>query len=199
MYLDSKNNFRHVQNESDYITLQRKLKEKDQIINDLMECLRRAENEIKKLQKQIGLKSSVSTKQIKDEIAKALPMLTPNQLSLMTGEKKRVNWTSEEISRGFAHSYFSRSGYNYGIHKMKIPQPSVRTLQKWGEKLPIEPGMLEGCFVVLKALRETLTDGESQVRIYVHMTSYSHCKIGYQPSLRFLLFKNPQLPFEFYV
>lgn len=98
-----------------------------------------------------------------EEVRDLLPMLTINQLSLMTGAKKRVNWTTDEIANGFAMSFFSTRGYNYLINKLQIPEPSVRTLQEWGENVSVKPGILNDSLTVLKALRETLTDGESQV------------------------------------
>lgn len=144
--------------------LKEKLKEKDDLINDLKLIVQRNEEHISKMEKELKDKPLISAEQLSIEIAKKLPMLTANQLALMTKEKKKVNWNADEIATGFAHSYLGKSGYNFTIHNLKVPEPSIRTLQKWGEKLVIEPGILKGCFVVLEALRRTLREGESQVR-----------------------------------
>lgn len=143
-------------------SLQRTIEEKNFETQNLRNCLKMSEAEISNLRKKIQSKAyfpKVST----DEIHNILPMLTKNQLSLMTGEKLRVNWTNEEVATGFALSYFSRRGYNYLIHKLLIPQPSVRTLQEWAQNMSVKPGILKDSLVVLKGLRETLTEGESQV------------------------------------
>lgn len=150
---------------NDVTRLQEILDEKEDAIEHLRICLNRAESEINNLQKQNkDHKTSGPSKNVTlEEIRKVLPMLSDNQIALMSGEKKRVNWTSDEISNGFAMSYFNRRGYNFMIHKLKIASPSMRTLQEWAESMTVAPGILKDSFLVLKSLRNSLTEGESQV------------------------------------
>lgn len=146
--------------------LKQQLKNKEDLIHDLKVCLARTEKDLKQMQKQQKTQPPISAEQLQVELSKILPMLTTNQLALMTKEKKRVNWTPGEISTGFAHSYLGKRGYNFSIHKLGIPQPSIRTLQKWGEKIKIEPGILEDCLTILKAMGDTFSEVERQVRIF---------------------------------
>ncbi|KAG4068974.1 hypothetical protein HA402_005635 [Bradysia odoriphaga] len=91
-------------------------------------------------------------------------MLTDNQIALMTKKKKRVNWTCDEIAKGFTLSFFNRRGYDYLIHSLQYPLPSLRTLQIWSSNMSLVPGkILTDSFIVLKALSETLSNGERQV------------------------------------
>lgn len=143
------------------------LNEKDDLIHHLKMCLNNAENEINALRKQIHVQSPPSEeKNIIKEIGTILPMLTSNQISLMSGIKKRVNWTSDEIATGFALSYFSRRGYEFLIHKLRIALPSVRSLHEWSENITIAPGILKDSFTVLKALRDNLKEVDSQVKSF---------------------------------
>lgn len=144
--------------------------QRDDLIDDLRECLVRNETEIKKLQKTITTKTDLSHEQLPNFIKSMFPMLTENQIAVMTRQKKRVNWTCDEISIGFALSFFSKRGYVYLIHKLQYALPSIRTLQVWSQNISIVPGFLKDSAIVLTALRKTLTEGESQVRFkYVEL------------------------------
>lgn len=79
---------------------------KDDVIDDLRNCLVRNETEIKQLQKKIKTKSELSNEELQNLIKIVFPMLTENQIKIMTSQKKRVNWTCDEISIGFALSFF---------------------------------------------------------------------------------------------
>lgn len=128
-------------------------------------CLVRNEKQIKDLQKKTMAKTELTNTEIFNLTEILFPMLTKNQISIMTKQKKRVNWTRDEISIGFALSFFSRRGYLYLIHKLCYALPSIRTLQLWSQNLNIAPGILGGSIVVWQALRSSLTEGESQVRL----------------------------------
>lgn len=52
---------------------------------------------------------------------------------------------------------------------MGIPLPSIRTLQKWGERITISPGILYDCFTILNAVGTNLTEEERQVREFTFL------------------------------
>lgn len=147
-------------------TLRQELISKQNEIDDLRACQSISENEIKRLQKLSGGSKRKSNFQNDvDGLSKQFPMLTNNQIALMTKKKKRVNWTCDEIAKGFTLSFFNRRGYDYLIHSLQYPLPSLRTLQIWSSNMSLVPGkMLTDSFIVLKALSETLSNGERQVR-----------------------------------
>jgi hypothetical protein len=161
--------------------LQQQLQLKDEIIEDLKVCLARNEKEIQTLQKKQNEEVSISDEELKAEIRKLLPMLTTNQLSLMLNEKKRVNWTPDEIATGFAHCYLGTRGYNFTIHKLKIPEPSIRTLQRWAERIHIVPGILEDCLTILKAMGTSFSEVERQVRMFAVDKCISLCLFVIRP------------------
>ncbi|KAJ6639291.1 Transposable element P transposase [Pseudolycoriella hygida] len=157
--LYSSENYTHMDEDQ----LRQEIAKKDDLIKNLRICLLRNESEMKALQTQIKTKPNLSHEETLKTIELLFPMLSKNQINIMTNQKKRVNWTCEEISTGFALSFFSRRGYCYLIHKLHYPLPSIRTLQLWSQKMTIGPGIIEDSFVVMAAMRSSLTEGESQV------------------------------------
>ncbi|KAJ6644629.1 hypothetical protein Bhyg_09598 [Pseudolycoriella hygida] len=137
------------------------LVQKDDLVEDLRMCLIRNEKEIAMLQNRMS-KFDLSVEEQRNLIIDLLPMLTENQITLMTKQKKRVNWTCDEISIGFALSFFSRRAYRYLIYQLQYALPAIRTLQLWSQNMDIGPGILKDSFTVLKAMRNSLTEGEAQ-------------------------------------
>ncbi|KAJ6639791.1 Transposable element P transposase [Pseudolycoriella hygida] len=137
------------------------LVQKDDLVEDLRMCLIRNEKEIPMLQNRMS-KFDLSVEEQRNLIIDLLPMLTENQITLMTKQKKRVNWTCDEISIGFALSFFSRRAYMYLIYQLQYALPAIRTLQLWSQNMDIGPGILKDSFTVLKAMRNSLTEGEAQ-------------------------------------
>lgn len=90
-------------------------------IENLRSCEQINKQEIKRLRKLI--ESQRCSHVQNDEIKKLFPMLTHNQILIMSGQRKRVNWTCEEIARGFALSFFNRRGYDYLVNKLMFPMP----------------------------------------------------------------------------
>lgn len=144
--------------------LRQEIAQKDDLIENLRICLLRNESEMKALQNKIQPRTDLSNEEVLNMTEVLFPMLTKNQIHIMTKQKKRVNWTCDEISTGFAMSFFSRRGYSYLTHKLQYPLPSIRTLQLWSQKMTTGPGILEDSFVLMEAMRKSLTEGESQVR-----------------------------------
>lgn len=146
------------------------MKKKENLINDLKLCLQRNGTEMQQIQLRLQKPQNlISETQLKEEVKRMLPMLTPNQFALMTKEKKRVNWTVDEIATGFALSYLGKRGYNFTIHKLGITLPSIRTLQKWGERIKISTGLLYDCFTILNAMGSNFTEEERTLHMLIDM------------------------------
>ncbi len=64
-----------------------------------------------------------------------MPMLSENQILLMTHQKQRVNWTNEELSKGFTSAFFSQRCHNYWIKDIHIPLPAIRTLNRYAARM----------------------------------------------------------------
>ncbi|KAG4073211.1 hypothetical protein HA402_013476 [Bradysia odoriphaga] len=135
------------------------------IVEDLKICLRKKEQEIKELQKKVVMNERPEPKG--EDIVKFIhfhmPMLTENQISLMTKQKQRVNWTNEELSKGFTSAFFSQRCHGYWINDLQIPLPAVRTLNRYAARMVIAPGMLHDVLIMLEGYVAHLPDEERQV------------------------------------
>lgn len=87
-------------------------------------------------------------------------MFTKNQISILLGMKKRVNWTSEEISLAFTLRYLSKRCYLFIKRKLKIPLPGISTLQRWASRFEINQGLLQTVFKYLEMARPSFNDRE---------------------------------------
>lgn len=147
---------------NNYFVKMSEIKKSNAIIEELKLCLQKKEEEIAKLQKLLA-SQELSKSETVEFIKKQLPMLTENQIKLMTKQKKKVYWTTGEIATGFTLSYFNSRGYNYLIQKLEYPLPAIRTLNDWAQKLTIAPGILNDVLFMLKNYAQTLTEAERQV------------------------------------
>lgn len=50
-------------------------------------------------------------------------ILTSNQIKLLSGEKKQIRWTNDEIAKAITLRYLSRRGFLHVKNEMNIPQP----------------------------------------------------------------------------
>ncbi|KAG4068381.1 hypothetical protein HA402_007901, partial [Bradysia odoriphaga] len=91
-----------------------------------------------------------------------MPMLTENQIALMTKRKKRVTWTTEELSKGFTSAFFSQRCHRFWIHDLAILLPSVRTLNRYAARMVIAPGILNDVLLMLKGFTAQLSEAERQ-------------------------------------
>lgn len=135
------------------ISLKNQIRFKDSVIKNLKMCLAIKEQKIQVLE----------SKERNDSL-KMLPF-SDNQIDIMCNKKKRVVWTPEEISEGFTMSYFNRRGYLYLIKNLKYPLPSIRTLNRYAQKLTITPGIILDSFRMLNAFSKNLKDVERLVTI----------------------------------
>ncbi|XP_055543302.1 uncharacterized protein LOC129728861 [Wyeomyia smithii] len=77
--------------------------------------------------------------------------LTKNQSDLMLDVKKRVNWTSEELSQGFSLRFFSLPGYDYITKTLGMPFPRPSCLRKYASKMDMRQGFFDEVLLMLKA------------------------------------------------
>ncbi len=139
------------------------------IVNDLKVCLKKKECEIAALQKKVTESQRVepmSKNEVNIFIRKHIPMLTENQIALMTKQKKVVTWTNDELSKGFTSAYFSQRGHQYWIRDLQIPLPALRTLNKYAARMVIAPGILKDVLVMLEGYAAQLSKTERQVRVF---------------------------------
>lgn len=49
-----------------------------------------------------------------------MPMLSENEISLMSKQKERVNWTNEEVSKRFTSGFFLVRCHGFWINDLQI-------------------------------------------------------------------------------
>jgi Transposase protein len=107
---------------------------------------------------------SSSKKHQTDQMIRLLKsILTENRIDLLLRKKRRVNWTSDEISSAFTLRYYSQKAYLYVKNKLKYPLPGLSTLRRWALKININEGILNDVFKFLSLAGENLTDFERTV------------------------------------
>lgn len=141
--------------------------EANKVISDLKECLKIKETEIEILLKACESKTlppkPLCKVAVEEMISQKLPMLTSNQIKLMTKHKKRVSWTADELAKGFTSVYHGHRSHNFWTKTMQIPLPAIRTLNTWASKITIAPGILKDVLVMLRSFVETMDEKDRQV------------------------------------
>jgi len=75
--------------------------------------------------------------------------LSSNQIDLIMKEKKRVQWTIEEISSALTLRYFGKRAYRYIAIDLHYPLPALSTLQKYARKINLKQGVLVDVLVFI--------------------------------------------------
>lgn len=137
------------QNRLEIQNLMIKLADKNDAYDKMAQHLKDVNNKFLNLEQQFDeLKSQkiIDFQQLEknlniDNVKKLLAsVLTPNQIDLILNRKRQVHWTQDELSLAFTIRYLSKKCYLFMKSKMKIPLPSISTLQKWASKISIVPG-----------------------------------------------------------
>ncbi|XP_058826819.1 uncharacterized protein LOC131686843 [Topomyia yanbarensis] len=74
---------------------------------------------------------------------------TSNPTAEITGVKKKVVWTSEEIAMAFSLRYHSQPGYEIVRKDFKIPLPCLRSLREWASCVNMRRGVLTDVLTLL--------------------------------------------------
>ena len=83
-----------------------------------------------------------------------LGILTDRQVTRAVSGR-RVNWTSNDISRALGLRCRSRGAYVYAKTVLRLPLPSETTLARWTRAFRVTPGVMEAAVTVLEpAVRE---------------------------------------------
>ena len=86
--------------------------------------------------------------------------LTRNQSDLLLGVKKRVNWSNEELSRGFTLRFFGLPGYDYLTKNLGMPFPRSSCLRQYASRMDMRQGFLNEVLQMLKAKSQSMSEFE---------------------------------------
>lgn len=127
----------------------KKLQEKN---SHILEVNRKQKLEIESLNKKLSsANSNVSLLERQKDIQQILcKVFSKSQLDLLTKKKKKVQWSSDDISKAFALRYLSKRCYLYVRNTLHYPLPHVSTLQKWASRLNFQEGILNGILKFMK-------------------------------------------------
>jgi hypothetical protein len=97
----------------------------------------------------------------KNQLEEALGrVFTAAQRDLLTKKKKKVIWSSDDISRAFTLRYLSRRAYIYVRKTLQYPLPHIATLKKWAAKLNFRQGILQDVLRFMKIAGMKLSNFE---------------------------------------
>jgi hypothetical protein len=146
------------------------------VSNNMKEC------EQKRMQLQLELGEYTKTMYQKKELISKVkelvsPLLSSNQIDLLTNHKKQVRWTREEISSAFSLRYLSLRSYKHLRKNMNFPLPSTATLQRYASKINLREGVLNDVINMMSLAGHDMTDRE---RAVVLMYDEMKCKNTYE-------------------
>lgn len=156
--------------------------------------LERAQNQIEDLKKKLYIMTE-NYKQSKDEnklLLKSLStlekekvengarslvstVLTKNQLDLILKKKKKVVWTTEEISNAFALRCLSQRAYLYVRNTLKYPLPGLSSLRRWASKVNMTQGILKDIIKIMNISAKKASPIEKLV-----VLQFDEVKVAYQ-------------------
>lgn len=87
------------------------------------------------------------------------PTLSENQIKLILKKKKKVKWTTAEISKAFTLRYFSMKAYKF-MRNEGFPLPHVKSLQRYARNINMRTGILYDILNLMKIRGTDLTDRE---------------------------------------
>lgn len=85
---------------------------------------------------------------------------TSNQIDIMTGRKKHVIWSPEELAKGFTLKYLSKPALEYVIGTLQFPLPSVSCLESHASNIEMHKGFFNEVLQLLKAASATRSEKE---------------------------------------
>jgi hypothetical protein len=131
--------------------------------------IRQLENELTEYSNKIYTKKDFMLK-LKQNMS---PVLTSNQIDLITNKKKRVRWTKEELCTAFTIRYFGIKSYNYLRNQLNYPLPSLTTLRRYAAKLNLKEGILTD---LLKMMKMTGIEKSDRERVTVLSFDEMNCQ-----------------------
>lgn len=87
-------------------------------------------------------------------------IFTKSQKDLIIHKKKKIKWSTEDISRAFTLRYLSKRCYLYLRNTLKYPLPHVSTLVKWASTLNFKQGILTDVIKIMKIAAMNLSHFE---------------------------------------
>lgn len=147
--------------EQEIENLNRALLEKDSQIETLRKQNADQQEQMCYTKKQLVVLQQVNDQQVrKVASAKLQSRFTPNQMNLILDIKRKVKWTSEELSQGFTLRYFSLPGYIYLTNELRSPFPKASTLKHYAGMMDMRPGFLDAVLTILKGKSKTMSELE---------------------------------------
>lgn len=104
---------------------------------------------IKNLTRQVQSLSSTNVN-LEDSLKR---LFTKGQIKKLKNGDKRQNFTEEDIAQSITLYSASAKAYKL-LRKKHFPLPSVRTLQRWSQKLDMSTGILEPVVKILSAANQ---------------------------------------------
>jgi len=116
-------------------------------LNDMTTNYKKSKNENKILVKSLNnYKKQKTEEEVRSLVSN---VLTKNQLDLILKKKKKVIWSTDEISKSFALRCLSQRAYLYVRNSLNYPLPGLSSLRRWASKINMKQGILKDIIKVM--------------------------------------------------
>ncbi|KAF0682161.1 Transposable element P transposase, partial [Aphis craccivora] len=116
----------------------------------------------KNLTKQLVSLKKNNSEEVDNKVLECLGgIFSQNQINIILKKKKKVNWTSNEISQAFTLRYLGVRGYKFVRQNMNFPLPGLSTLRSWATKIDLRHGLLKDVLRLMKVASIDMTKRDS--------------------------------------
>lgn len=161
--------------------LKTKLKKIEFINKQLINDNQKAKEENKKLENELFEAQQKSDSRAKSIASVLSNFFSPGQakaIHMGPDWKKKIRWSSEDISSAISLQCVSPKAYRYLSKKLNFPLPSLSTLCRRTQVMTLRPGFIDDVFSVMKGKSKNMTDLE-KITIISFDEMYLHNRIEY--------------------
>lgn len=120
--------------------------------------LKESKLQLKNLTKQLVSLKKTNSEEVDNKVLECLGgIFSQNQINIILKKKKKVKWTSNEISQAFTLKYLSVRGYKFVRQNMNFPLPGL----PWATKIDLTHGLLKDVLRLMKVASIDMTKRDS--------------------------------------
>lgn len=109
-------------------------------------------------------------------------IFTENQIRAVISQKKKMIWSSEDISRAIAIRAISRKSFDFWRERIGIPLPSPATLKRWCSGFQCRPGILHNVLQLMSDNSENISSLEKSCVLSFDEMSIDS-RLNYHPGM----------------
>ena len=128
-------------------------------------------------------------KRLEDEVQRLQKLLDgynkvflPEQLELMSGLKKRVNYSDKAYEQAIETRFLcGQTGYQHLRKKLHLPFPSITAINEKLRNVQLKPGLNEACYKLLELKTRRMTEDQKEAALVIDQMAIQQ-KVEWDPS-----------------